>query len=103
MRLTELEPRWKAHADNPRAAFVFRCPCCKTTWLSCTLVPMKISEQFDAFIEEGRASGGDVVPSKQLYTWNMSGNDFDDLTITPSIDASASGHWHGFITKGEAT
>lgn len=23
------------------------------------------------------------------------------LTLTPSVDASKHGHWHGFITNGE--
>ena len=26
---------------------------------------------------------------------------FATMTITPSIDASASGNWHGFIVNGE--
>jgi hypothetical protein len=101
MRLIELEPRWKGYGGNPRAAFLFRCPHCRTTWLSCTLVPMKISEQLSLFVQEEQSSGGDVILSKQLYAWAMTGDDFGDLSITPSIDASASGHWHGFITRGE--
>ena len=32
-----------------------------------------------------------------VYRWHPSGG----LTVTPSIDASASGHWHGRITNGE--
>lgn len=36
--------------------------------------------------------------------WDLLGqDDFETLTLTPSIDASASGHWHGFITNGEAS
>jgi len=43
----------------------------------------------------------DFVPMKSDACWTMSSNTFDAMTVTPSIDASASGHWHGFITNGE--
>ena len=35
------------------------------------------------------------------HLWTRTGDTFDTLTLSPSIDASASGHWHGFITNGE--
>jgi hypothetical protein len=31
----------------------------------------------------------------------VSGSSFADLTLSPSIDASKYGLWHGFITNGE--
>lgn len=34
--------------------------------------------------------------------WTREGDTFETLTIKPSVDASASGHWHGFVTAGEA-
>jgi len=33
--------------------------------------------------------------------WSIAGILPAELTVTPSIDASASGHWHGRITNGE--
>jgi hypothetical protein len=33
--------------------------------------------------------------------WQRTGETFDDLTLSPSVDASASGHWHGHVTNGE--
>lgn len=37
--------------------------------------------------------------------WNIAGGieaaSFDTLTVTPSLDGSAGGNWHGFITNGE--
>lgn len=33
--------------------------------------------------------------------WDRSGDSFDNLTISPSVDASGVGHWHGFISSGE--
>lgn len=38
-----------------------------------------------------------------LRTWHRTGGNFDELTLTPSIDCSAHGHWHGTITDGEVT
>jgi hypothetical protein len=40
-------------------------------------------------------------PARVDYAWQFAGNDFGSLTVTPSIHAGASGHWHGHITKGE--
>ena len=100
MRLAELEPRW-VHAN----VFVFRCPHCREHWLSCKDVAMSIHDQFELF----RAAGLDpaathkpyVVPMKQEFSWQFSSRDFATMTVTPSIDASKSGHWHGHIQGGE--
>lgn len=35
------------------------------------------------------------------FIWTAIGEDLDNVTITPSIDASKAGHWHGFITNGQ--
>lgn len=103
MRLTDLEPRWFAHGDEPHAVFVFNCPhCCATgrrVRLSCTVVAMKGSDQrgiFDAAYGEDA-----VVVGCKFLAWTMvNGPSFETMTITPSLDASAAGHWHGFITNG---
>lgn len=41
-----------------------------------------------------------VVPCNPETCWSI-GGDFSNTTITPSVDASNSGHWHGFVTNGE--
>lgn len=100
MRLLELEPRW-IH-DN---VFVFKCPHCvadgwkRQHWLSCKNVAMSTSEQIKLF--EGAMDHAVVVPMRQDCCWNISGKDFATMSITPSIDASPSGDWHGNITDGE--
>ena len=38
-----------------------------------------------------------------LLLWKRTGENFETLTLTPSVDASAEGHWHGFITNGNIT
>lgn len=98
MRLAELNPRW-IHPD----VFVFDCPCCRKVTLSCKKAPMPNKLQFDLFIQAFKdgITHPTTVPSKQDFAWAISGSDFSELTVTPSIDAGAAGHWHGYITKGE--
>ncbi|EKD22712.1 MAG: hypothetical protein ACD_84C00001G0004 [uncultured bacterium] len=35
--------------------------------------------------------------------WNVTGNDFNDITTTPSVLIQSGCGWHGFITNGEVT
>jgi hypothetical protein len=112
MKLTELDPRWLV-ADGKRVGFVFLCPHCRTTWVSCFTTAMPhISGQdyhdcqaalFALAIPE--VPSHEVVPCRRNYAWNASPPvnqaTFENLSVTPSLDASASGHWHGHITNGE--
>ena len=100
MKLTDLSPRWATYDGNDKAALIFKCPHCQEIWLTCLFQPIKISHQLEIFKPEGKASGGQVVPSKQNGAWVRSSDIFETISVTPSIDASASGHWHGFITNG---
>jgi hypothetical protein len=98
MKLTELEPRW-IHEH----VFVFLCPCCRKDWLSCKTVQMSHKTQrllFDAVFGEGGWNVTHVL-TKDDTAWKVSSRDFNTMTVTPSLDASASGNWHGFITAGE--
>lgn len=104
MKLTELEPRW-IHPN----LFVFLCPHCRTILLTCKNSPMRMQEQFDLFEKEfGVPWPQMIVPGEPDFSWSISGTVpadpraafVTDLTVTPSIDASKSGHWHGNITNG---
>ena len=106
MRLTDLEPRWIVGGT----VFVFLCPHCQKFLLVCTNVPMSMKEQQALFEKEfGENWNTFVVPMRPGATWSISGTRPSnpgvafptDLTVSPSIDASASGCWHGFITNGE--
>jgi len=97
MRLLELEPRW-IHPN----LFIFKCPHCREVLLTCKNAVMDHREQhelFDKTFREGWPLL--IVGTKVEQCWNISG-DFANMSVTPSIDASASGHWHGCITNGEA-
>jgi hypothetical protein len=72
---------------------------------------MSREKQWEIFQKEfgGERYEMEVVPSKPEQAWSISGSVpidtkaafITDLTVTPSIDASKSGHWHGHITNGE--
>ena len=97
MRLTDLDPRWYVLEEGgPRLGLTFLCPHCQATRLGV------------AFHHDGHVAMEDqyilahhgAVDSQHI--WDLAGqDDFATLTLTPSIDASKSGHWHGFITAGE--
>ncbi len=93
--LTELEPRWWTfsgfvHGADVRAGLSFICPHCMKQRLA-----VSFSNPIDPQGWVGRT--GMVIVS----AWTRTGDTFETLTLTPSIDATASGHWHGHITNGE--
>lgn len=42
----------------------------------------------------------DVPPG---FLWKRNGDTFETLSLTPSVNCEASGHWHGFVALGEVT
>jgi hypothetical protein len=97
VKLSDLEPRW-IHPN----VLAFRCPCCRKLWLTIKNVVMPEMEQHRLFKEAfGEWWNLDVVGSRPGFAWAISG-DLNNLTFMPSVDASASGHWHGYITNGVA-
>ena len=115
MKLSLLDPRWLI-VDEKRFGFVFKCPHCQKFYLSCFFVPMPhiagddyIDCQYALFrtvlpeLEPNEFSN--IVPCKRNYAWQaqlpVDQATFDNLSVTPSIDASAAGHWHGSIINGE--
>lgn len=98
MKLLDLEPRWLS--EN---VFAFLCPHCKQVWLTCKNVVMGTSEQRELAIAAnleptGPRYGAVLMDPGFAWTWDTA--DFATMSVTPSIDASKSGHWHGFIRAG---
>ena len=95
MRLVDLDPRWYVLVDGgPRVGLTFDCPHCRTERLGVL------------FHRHGREAMEDAVihaqaPGNSEHIWTIDGDDPASLSLTPSIDASSHGHWHGFITNGE--
>ncbi len=105
MKLIDLEPRW-IHEH----LFVFLCPHCQEFYLTCKDVEMSMSEQEELYEKVfGEKWNQMIVPAKESFSWTLSYSrpmQYNaafptNMTVIPSIDASASGHWHGHITNGE--
>lgn len=90
MRLTDLDPNfWTAEAGRAGQGITFLCPCCLTQHLGVW---------FANPVDGGPPAPPELSPAPR---WQRSGDTLETLTLSPSIDASASGHWHGFIVDGE--
>ncbi|WP_158669489.1 hypothetical protein [Bradyrhizobium guangdongense] len=103
-RLIDLDPQW-IMKDGKRVGFTFFSPVQRagmgnSRWRqSCFPEPTSSDEQFallgDAPVQHCNPSCG----------WTIAGGienaSFETMTVTPSIDGSAGGLWHGFITNGE--
>jgi hypothetical protein len=108
MRLTELEPRWLEY-EGRKVGILLRCPHCRSTWLSCMFERFPVLNRgeepnqyaiFKAALGDDDAAD-DVVPCSRAAKWSRTSDDFATMTIDPSLDASASGHWHGQIIDGD--
>lgn len=100
MKLTDLEPRWIGHggegtyvtatgepiAHTEKVGLVCKCPC------GCS---RELFVPFENPIGPG--------PLTTRWGWKRTGETFETLTLTPSIQRQDPGgcRWHGFITAGE--
>lgn len=112
MKLLELNPRWFAEEGRHGQGLTFECP-------HCVGKPngVRIGAAFVPTLDGGPVIGLDpqhlwpalwpppdgpsVTTVPPGIHWQRSGDTFENLTLSPSIDASASGHWHGFVSNGE--
>lgn len=99
MKLIELNPRWigaggegifdENHNPVPyreKVGVVFDCPVC--------------GKEHPCFIPFTNPPDG-KPPVKQRVTWELNGDSFETMSITPSIQRMDKCNWHGFITNGE--
>lgn len=90
MRLTDLEPSWLiATEGRVGQGITFKCPHCLT---------QRVGIFFANPIDGLEPAGPEYHPSPR---WHRTGTMFEDISISPSVDVSSSGHWHGFIINGE--
>ena len=108
MKLIDLEPKWITynHSDGVILCGVtFLCPHCRALRLGvCFDVPLDptgLIKQLAATHGVAEWAPDAIRGMNDGRLWHRTGDTFDDLTLTPSIDCSRSGHWHGFITAGQ--
>jgi hypothetical protein len=115
LNLSELEPHFVIHTKrnedkidvytellSEATGIFFLCPVCfkknngpiGTHGIIVTFIGKDVPDDLGSHNKEG-----------QPTRWNVSGTDYKDLTLTPSIDISrdSPGEWHGFITNGEVS
>lgn len=113
MKLLDLEPRFVKHTLvedtkidvhvntlSESTGIFFLCPVCYiknngpigTHGIIVTFQDRGVPDELGSHNKDGK-------PTR----WGVSGNDYNDLTLTPSIDISedSPGEWHGHITNGE--
>ncbi len=97
MRLVDLEPHWYGLEDGgPIVGLTFLCPHCRNVRIG-----VAFHHHGKAILEDQYILARHGANDTQ-HIWDLQGpDDFATLTLTPSIDASQSGHWHGYITNGE--
>lgn len=120
MRLTELDPRWLV-LKGRRVGFAFRSPSNPEWWQTCFSQSGIRTMTCDACRDRAfvglcehsqlglcQATGIDplrVQGCNPACGWTIEGGidaaSFEGLTVTPSVDGSRGGLWHGFITGGE--
>ena len=94
MKLLDLQPHWVGLAPGHAIGITFLCPHCQKIRLGVAFdVPIG-GELLDTFI-------GPRLVTDSLKKWHRTGETFETLCLTPSIDASQFEHWHGYITNGE--
>ena len=105
--LTDLAPRWWGDGSR-RLGVTFLCPHCLGVRLGIAFanppdggLPSAIVTN-DGMPKSIRdhvhvARTFDVPPG---FLWHRTGDDFATMSLTPSVDASKSGHWHGSVTNG---
>jgi hypothetical protein len=105
MRLVDLDPRWvgaggegitdrDGHPVPERhgVGVSFECPCGLDVGCDRTRVYLAFSNPLD---------GGAPVINQGQPTWDREGDDFESLTLRPSIARVGGCAWHGFLTSGE--
>lgn len=99
MRLIDLDPRWYSSGrPNNRVGFTFECPCQACAGRGTRLA---VAVHLDGTNLDPDPENPQQFPAGE-HVWTMAaGDSFENLSLTPSVDASGSGHWHGHITAGE--
>lgn len=107
MRLVDLEPRWLIR-DGRRVGFIFRSPVDAQWFQTCFVTPTQRRDQREVIwdcMADVEPEFGHAQFCNPETQWSVAGGiegaDFATLSVTPSLDGSKGGLWHGHITNGE--
>lgn len=129
MRLVELDPHWLMFEER-RVGFIFRCPLPsrRTEWQTCFVEKFFLFKSRAGTYSSGdiafepdsqcgivHACAGEYIrdPGNSCdwqscnpdCQWVVDGGianaSFETISVTPSLDGSKGGNWHGHITAGE--
>lgn len=110
MKLKDLAPHWSVDADiviggearhykgRMGMGITFACPHCVALYpgVMDRGGPVQFLGVWFANPIDGKPPTDDAK-----HLWQRTGESFKNLTLSPSVDASELGHWHGFIRNGE--
>ncbi len=110
MQLSQFKPRWVGTKESQAQGrkgmgMSFRCPGCGE---------VRLSVWFANPVDGGVAHPADPVPEgateeeknyifSRNNRWLRTGESFEVLSLSPSVDASKAGHWHGMVTAGQVS
>jgi len=114
MRLVDLDPHWIMQ-DGKRIGFTFVGPkhrdprnrqSCFVESPDSRTQNILFGKMYGADPDDGEQSGPIITQGcKKGTRWTIEGGidnaSFENISVTPSIDGSAGGNWHGHITNGE--
>jgi hypothetical protein len=103
MKLTDLDPRWLIK-DGRRIGFTFISPTDPKWRQSCFVEKTPHKVQWDLFelaYGEHCAVQGCNTDAAWIIEGEIDKADFTTMSVTPSLDGSKGGLWHGFITRGQ--
>jgi len=112
-RLADLDPRWLLR-DGVRIGFVFNCPTRADEKQTCFFAPTPRREQIEAvrglygnMADDDKPDLSHIQLCDEDCGWKISAPltaetaTFETISVTPSLDGSKGGNWHGHITNGE--
>lgn len=96
--------------DGRRIGFTFLSPIGKqrnTHWRQSCFVEKLTSREQWALFTPVHGKGACVQGCNPDFAWTITdgieNTTFETMTVKPSLDGSAGGLWHGYITNGEIT
>lgn len=99
MKLTDLSPRWVG-IHNWSSESIYRIGVSFDSPTTGKRLAVLFTPAIDPDGLAARWQWGDYFPQAKKWT-RATGETFETLTLTPSLDFSAFGEWHGCITNGE--